>query len=36
MRSWTEENVAGKKDIFNALHIKQPSKIAVTEKLPKI
>ena len=34
MRSWTEDNIAGNKDIFNALHIKQPFKIAVIEKLP--
>ncbi|OUU62651.1 MAG: hypothetical protein CBC22_03940 [Alphaproteobacteria bacterium TMED62] len=33
MRSWTEENISGEKDIFNALHIRQPHKIAVIEKL---
>ena len=36
MRSWTETNLSGSKDIFNALHIRQPFKIAVIEKLPKI
>ena len=33
MRSWTEENILGEKDIFNALHIRQPHKIAVIDKL---
>ena len=32
MRSWTEENKYGEKDIFNALHIKQPQKIIVMQK----
>ena len=36
MRSWTETNLSGSKDIFNALHIRQPFKIVVIEKLPKI
>jgi len=36
MRSWTVQNTEGGKDIFNALHIKQPFKIAVIEKLPQI
>lgn len=36
MRSWTETNHSGSKDIFNALHIRQPFKIVVIEKLPKI
>ena len=36
MRSWTETNISGSKDIFNALHIRQPFKIVVIEKLPKI
>tara|TARA_B100000989_G_scaffold293195_1_gene270202 strand:+ start:323 stop:1027 length:705 start_codon:yes stop_codon:yes gene_type:complete len=36
MRSWTENNLSGSKDIFNALHIRQPFKIVVIEKLPKI
>ena len=33
MRSWTENNTSGGKDIFNALHIRQPQKIAIIEKL---
>ena len=32
MRSWTEENKYGEKDIFNALHIRQPQKIIVIQK----
>jgi trans-aconitate methyltransferase len=33
MRSWTEDNLEGEKDIYNGLHIKQPQKIVVIEKL---
>lgn len=33
MRSWTEKNTFGGNDIFNALHIRQPQKIAIIEKL---
>ena len=36
MRSWTENNLSGTKDLFNALHIRQPYKIVVIEKLPQI
>ena len=36
MRSWTENNLSGNKDLFNALHIRQPYKIVVIEKLPQI
>ncbi len=36
MRSWTENNLSGNKDVFNALHIRQPLKIVVIQKLPKI
>jgi len=36
MRSWTENNLSGSKDLYNALHIRQPYKIAVIEKLPQI
>ena len=32
LRSWTEENINGEKDIFNALHIRQPIKIIVIQK----
>ena len=32
MRSWTEDNISGGKDIFNALHIRQPQKIVIIEK----
>ena len=32
MRSWTELNSMNERDIFNALHIRQPQKIAVFEK----
>ncbi len=32
IRSWTEMNISGKRDIFNALHLRQPFKIAVIEK----
>ena len=34
MRSWTEKNLSGKRDCYNALHIRQPFKIVVIEKLP--
>jgi trans-aconitate methyltransferase len=33
IRSWTETNISGHKDIFNALHIRQPQRIIVIEKL---
>lgn len=33
MRSWTENNLNGGKDIFNATHIRQPSRIVTIEKL---
>ena len=36
MRSWTENNLSGTRDLFNALHIRQPHKIVVIEKLPQI
>ncbi len=36
MRSWTENNSSGAKDLYNALHIRQPYKIVVIEKLPQI
>ena len=36
MRSWTEDNTLGTKDLYNALHIRQPYKIVVIEKLPQI
>ncbi len=36
MRSWTENNLSGSKDLYNALHIRQPFKIVVIEKLPQI
>jgi SAM-dependent methyltransferase len=32
MRSWTEVNSDGDKDIFNALHIRQPQRIVTIEK----
>ena len=32
IRSWTEKNIYGEKDIFNALHIRQPKKIIVIQK----
>ena len=32
IKSWTEENKYGEKDIFNALHIRQPQKIIVVQK----
>tara|TARA_B100000401_G_C52665981_1_gene652408 strand:+ start:180 stop:851 length:672 start_codon:yes stop_codon:yes gene_type:complete len=32
LRSWTEKNIYGEKDIFNALHIRQPQKIVVIQK----
>ena len=36
MRSWTENNLSGTKDLYNALHIRQTSKVVVIEKLPQI
>ena len=33
MRSWTEKNAMGNREIFNATHLRQPHKIAVIEKL---
>jgi predicted TPR repeat methyltransferase len=33
IRSWTETNILGQRDIYNALHIRQPQKIVVIEKL---
>jgi SAM-dependent methyltransferase len=33
MRSWTEINHSNERDIFNALHVRQPQKIVVIEKL---
>ena len=32
MRSWTEKNMLGGNDIFNALHIRQPQKIVTIKK----
>ena len=32
IRSWTEDNLEGKKDIYNGLHIRQPQKIIIIEK----
>ena len=32
MRSWTELNSLNEREIFNALHLRQPQKIAVIEK----
>jgi SAM-dependent methyltransferase len=34
MRSWTEWNSMNERDVFNALHFRQPQKIAVIKKLP--
>ena len=36
MRSWTENTLSGQKNLYNALHIRQPFKIVVIEKLPQI
>jgi 2-polyprenyl-3-methyl-5-hydroxy-6-metoxy-1,4-benzoquinol methylase len=33
MRSWTENNLNGGKDIFNALHVKQPQRIVTIKKI---
>lgn len=33
LRSWTEKNIHGDNDLFNALHIRQPFKIIVIQKL---
>ena len=32
MRSWTEDNKQGRKDIFNALHVRQPQRIVTIAK----
>ena len=32
MRSWTENNISGGKDIYNALHIRQPQRIVTIKK----
>ena len=32
IRSWTEPNIFGEMDIYNALHIRQPQKIVVLQK----
>ncbi|MGYP001217718539 len=33
MRNWTENNLNGGKDIFNAIHVRQPSRIVTIKKL---
>jgi SAM-dependent methyltransferase len=33
MRSWTEKNLNGGKDIYNALHVRQPQRIITIKKL---
>jgi trans-aconitate methyltransferase len=33
MRSWTEKNIQGNKEVFNALHIRQPQRIVTIKKM---
>jgi hypothetical protein len=34
LRSWTELDTDGRKQIYNSLHLRQPQKVAVIRKLP--